>query len=212
MKIKVGNKNLTIRKWKGKDKKAFVNSLKQEDINEMEIMDALVYSCLEENVILGKEEFKYVLTRIRAHSLGEDLNVEFYCDNCSNMFKRDFLINEIITSSFSDIDEIKVDDVSIKVGEIKNKKIYVDKVSEDDMYDLLLRVKSFNGDEAFTLQDLVDRFDDLDVDILEKVINQWEDIRFKVNDVHDVDCPHCNTITKYKFDELPGFFPENWFR
>ena len=211
MKIKVGNKNLTIRKWKGKDKKNFINALKKKDIDENEVMQALVYSCIEESAALSVDEFRYVLSRIRAESLGEEIKIEFYCTKCGELYTKTFLLKDIISFSYNELKEIKVDGVHIVLGEIRNKEFYIKKVSEDQLYDLLLRIKSYNGNDTFTLSELEEMFDDMDIDTLDKVLQIYNDAKFKVLDVNTVQCPSCSHQTKYKFDELPGFFPQSWF-
>ena len=86
------------------------------------------------------------------------------------------------------------------------------KVSEDEIFDLLLRVESFNGDDSFTLEELIAKFDDLDIDVLEDVLNQWEDNKFVVNDINEVVCPKCKNVELYSFDAIPNFFPETWLK
>ena len=213
MKIQVGNKSLTIRKWKGKDKKAFVGALKKKEINESAVMDALVYSCIEENTVLSVDEFRYALSRIRAYSLGEDISIEFYCDDCGTVYTRTFQLKDIITYVYEPLKEIKVDGYTIKLGEIKNRNVYSKLIAEDPLYDLLLRIEAVNGDDAFTLDSLMDMFDDMDVDVLTEILEIWEDAKFKVNDINIVKCTNeeCGKETKFKFDELPGFFPASWF-
>lgn len=209
--INLGSKKIHIRKWKGRDKKAFLASLKAKEINESDVMDTLVYGCIREKVVLSTEEFKYVLSRIRAISLGEEIRIEFYCIECGEIHKETFQLNNIIRYTCGNLKEIKEKDVLIKLGEIRNKTIYIKKLGEDSLYDLLLRVESFNGDDAFTLDSLMEKFDDLDIDVLASIIEQYENAKFKVQDTNTVICPKCKNETDYIFDELPKFFPESWF-
>lgn len=211
MKIKVGDKTLTIRKWKGRNKKEFVKALKSENLNEMQVMDTLVYSCIEEDAILSVDEFRYVLSKIRTYSLGDDVEVEFYCEKCGEVFKKQLKISDIIKYTYKDLKEIKVDDVHIVLGNIRNKDAYISKVSEDEDYDIFFRIESINGNDAFTMDELIDMFDDMDIDTLTKVMEIWEESRFKLDDVSDIECPSCSHVTKFRFDEIPGFFPESWF-
>jgi hypothetical protein len=211
MKLIVGNKHLTMKKWKGKDKKNFINALKKKDIDENEVMQSLVYSCIEEAQALSVDEFKYVLSRIRAESLGEEINIEFYCASCGELYTKTFLLKDIISYSYNELKEIKVNDVHIVLGEIRNKDFYIKKIAEDEIFDLLLRIKSINGNDTFTLDELVEMFDDMEIDTLDKVLEIYNESKFKVLDVNTVKCPSCSKETKYKFDELPGFFPQSWF-
>lgn len=209
--LQVGNKKINIRKWKGKDKKAFIKALQEKDLNEIQVMNSLVYSCIEEDVILSIEEFKYVLSRIRAISLGEEIKIEFYCQKCGEIHTHEFLLKDIVRFSYTDLKELNAHNVNIKIGEIRNKQFYIEKIAEDPLYDLLLRVISFNGINTFTLDELMDKFDELDLDILSTIIEQYENAKFKVQDINNVICPNCKTKTEYEFDELPNFFPESWF-
>lgn len=212
MKINVGSKKITIRKWKGKDKKAFLNALKSDTQESNSIIDALVYSCVEENVVLDIQELKYILSRIRAISLGDEFEIDLTCASCNTTSKHKFNITDVIKSEFGSIDEIVSGETHIKLGKIRNKDVYMKKVSEDEIFDLLLRVESFNGDDSFTLEELIAKFDDLDIDVLEDVLNQWEDNKFVVNDINEVVCPKCKNVELYSFDAIPNFFPETWLK
>ncbi len=211
MEIDLGSKKINIRSWKGRDKKAFLKALKDEDVQENVVMNALVYNCIEEDVILSIPEFKYVLSRIRAISLGEELEIEFYCTECSTIHKQKFLLKDIIKYSYTNLKELKYQNIIIELGEIKNKEIYIQKIAQDPLYDLLLRVESFNGNNTFTLEELEEKFDDLDLNILTEIITQFDDAKFTVLDENYVTCPECKDKVLFEFDELPNFFPESWF-
>jgi len=210
MKLNIGDKEITIRKWKGKDKKNFINSLKKSNIDQNEVMRSLVYSCIEEDVALSNDQFKYVLSRIRGISLGENIEIEFYCDKCGTVFKKTFELKDIIRFSYKELNEIKVNNVQIKLGDIKNKEFYLKKIQEDPNYDFVLRIETFNGDDAFTLEDIEQKLDDLDIDVLTEIMKQYNEAKFKIDDVNTVTCK-CGKAQAYQFDELPGFLPESWF-
>lgn len=211
MKLIVGDKTLTIRKWKGKDKRNFINSINKDNINENEVMSALVYDCIEEDVILSVDEFRYVLSRIRAYSLGEDINIEFLCSACEHIHPKTFKLEDIIRYTYTPLNEIKVSGNVIKLGPIKNKDLYIKRMSEDEIFDFLMRIESFNGDDTFTLESLTDQIDDLDIDVLTEIMDKFESCKFKIDDQNSVTCPECGHVDEFIFDELPGFFPDNWF-
>lgn len=212
MKLKLGNKTVTIRKWKGKDKKSLINALKSNENKEQSVINSLVYSCIEEDVILDVQETQYVLMHIRAISLGDHFNITLHCDECDTHSEHSCKISDKIRYSFIDKDVLQSGDVVVKIGNIKNKDFYLKKITEDSMYDLLLRVESFNGCDTFTLDELIEKFDDLDVDVLDDIINQWETTRFKVDDINEVECPNCHNKELYKFDAIPNFFPDSWIK
>jgi len=213
MKIQVGNKTLNINKWKGRHKKEFLKALTADDdlFNNSELMNILVYSCIDEqNVILTDDEFRYVLSRIRAYSLGEDIDIEFYCPKCGNLYEKTFQIKDIIKYTYTPMKEIKVGDVEIKLCEIRNKEIFEKMTAENPDYEMLFKIQSFNGNDTFNLEQLEAMIDDLDVDVLDKIISIYEKNKFKIDDINVVTCT-CGHETIYEFDELPGFFPASWF-
>lgn len=216
MKLQINNKEITIRKWKGKDKRNFVKSIGEtaDDGNSTEtsILNSLVYSCIEEDVILSPEEFKFVISRIRSISLGETINYEFRCEECNHVHSLECKITDIIKDiQGNKKDTISTEGVEIKLGEIRNKDFYNTKVLEDESYDLILRIAEINGADTFTLDEVIDFLDDLDLDVLEDVLEQYDEIRFRVDDTNEVSCPECKFTESYKFDEMPGFLPETWF-
>lgn len=210
IRLEVGDKRLTITKWKGKNKKEFTRLLNDPKVNEQGMMNSLVYSCIEEDVILSLDEFRYVLSRIRALSLGNELEFNFICDKCKETFTTSLKIDEIIRCSYIPLKEINEDEIKIKLGPIRNREVYSKKIEEDPIYDFLLRIESINGNDTFTLSELEEMFDEIELDTLEKIMGIYESHRFKVDDVNDVQC-ECGHTMKFKFDELPGFFPDNWF-
>ncbi|QAU04559.1 hypothetical protein Va1_276 [Vibrio phage Va1] len=208
--IKMGDKTLTISKWKGRNKKEFTRLLNDPEKNEQQMMDSLVYSCIEEDVILSTDEFRYALSQIRAYSLGEEIDFEFYCDKCHKTFNKKMNISDIIRFDYKPLKTIKVGDVKIKLGNIKNKAIYAEKVVEDPLYDFLMRIDEINGNDTFSLLELEEIIDELELDVLEEIMKIYEDHRFKIDDINTVKC-ECSHEMTFKFDELPGFFPESWF-
>ena len=221
MKIVLKDKTLTVRKWKGKDKKRFMNLMQQPEPDEDQIMQTLVYNCIESavgpngvidinDIILSTDEFKYTISMIRSASLGDEIEYNFYCTECSETKKRIYNITDIIKGSFGDGESISADGVEIILGGIRNKEYYLEKLKEGSIFDFFLRIKSINGNDSFDLDFLIDFFDDLDIDIIDDVLGQYDDIRFKVDDVNEFVCD-CGHTEKFHFDELPEFFPSEWF-
>lgn len=211
MKIKLKDQEITVRKWKGKDKKKFMNEMNQPEPDEAKIMQALVYNCIEEeDVVLSTDEFKYVISMIRSISLGDEIKYNFFCTECEETTERKYYITDIIRGTFGEGNTIEAEGVSITLGEIRNKEFYAKKIQEGSIFDFFLRIKEINGNDAFDLEFLIDFFDDLDLDVLDDVLKQYDAIRFKVDDVNDFVCD-CGHTESYHFDELPEFFPSSWF-
>lgn len=210
MNLKIGDKNITIRKWKGRDKKNFLQHLR-DDSHPRELLNSLVYDNIVPSVPLSPDEFKFVLSRIRAISLGEEFTAEFYCGECGEVFEQEFLLRDAIRHTEpTPVRELRAGNTVIQLGEIRNKDFYIDRIQENADYDFLLRIASINGNDGFTLEELEALIDDLDIDVLTNILEQWEAARFTVDDVNDVQC-ECGETQTYQFDEIPGFLPESWF-
>lgn len=207
--IKLNNNIVKARKWKAKDKFEFKKIIKNENGS---FSDILVYNCLDKKIALSEEEYKYVLTQIRCHSLGETIKLEFYCEHCESRFSTELNLNDLIKPIISNKDIIQTEKHIIQLGEVINpefyKKVILQAPAELDFY---LRIKTINDNECFSIESVVNYFNEMDIDEFESIMEQWEEIKFKVDDIVEVKCTNCEEPKKYKFDEIPGFFPESWF-
>ena len=209
------DKTYKIRKWKAKEKKEFLKIIKTED-NLDRVQDVLVYNCIDGDAAFNTSEFKYVISRLRQYSLGNEIELEFYCDDCKIKFLKTIELDKIIIPIFSNKNEIKTKKHNIKIGSIKNPNFYKQIINENpeyaDEYDFYLRISDIDSNDTLTLEEIVEFFDNMDIDEFDEIFKQWEDIKFKVNDIADIECPMCEKSTKYNFDEIPGFFPGSWFK
>ena len=62
------------------------------------------------------------------------------------------------------------------------------------------------------LEEIVELFNEMNIDEFDSVFERWEDIRFKIDDTSEISCKNCEDKVKYSFDEVPGFFPPAWFK
>lgn len=212
--LKIRDKEIKFRKWKVKDRKNFITALKNNDRDGVE---RIVFDCIEKQVPLTEEEFKYVMMNIRSVSIGEDLAFNIDCEQCEEEFSYITPVTEAITPNFKEFGVIKSGNFSLKMGEIANKEYYEDAIRQcrDDeekaFIDFLYHVKEINGSDAFTFDKLYNTINELDIGIGEDIFRQWEEMRFTFDTVKQLECPHCNHLQFIKFDELYGFFPDSWF-
>lgn len=215
MKVKLNNQEITIRKWKAKEKKEFLNTVRNSESLDT-LQDVLVYNCIEEKVALNADEFKYVMTQIRSYSLGDEIELEFFCDSCKSKFLNTIKLQEIIKPIISNLKEIETKNYRIKLGNIRNVDFYKETIknnpNEEKDYDFYLRIESINDNDCLTLAEIVELFNNMDIDEFDSIFEQWEDIRFKIDDTKEVKCKKCSSSVVYSFDEIPGFFPTNWFK
>lgn len=216
MLIEFGDKKLEINKWKAKQRKEFVKNLTSGNIDENTLMDCLVYDCIEPKVALSQEEFKYVLSRIRAYTLGEEIDFKFYCDKCKEPHEQKIELKNIFSYNYNKIEEINFSGINIKLGPIKNKEYYnkmiQENYSEADLIDFILRIESINDEEVLSFESTMDFLENLDLDIFDNIIRVWEESKFKVNQIHEVTCPNCGDVQKYDFDDIPEFIPTSWIK
>lgn len=210
---KLRNIDIKYRKWKVKDKKKFLNA----GDNKQEMREALVYDCLEDKKIaLSEEEFKYLMIKIRETSLEDKVQYVFNCSNCAQPFEFTADLNKIMTGDYKPYDEIVVKNHIFKMGELKNREFYeqalaiADSHDEKLLLDFILHVEAYNDNDGYTFTQLNEIINNLDADIFEKIFLMWEDMKFKLNNIYEVQCPHCNFTEYYEFDDMPGFFPASW--
>ena len=213
--VKLRDKEITFRKWKVKDKKAFVQSVELGDPIKS---NDIVYACLEDPTIpLTDLELKWVLLNIRAKSLGETLKFEIECGDCFKDYDYNANILEIQRPNFKPFDILKSGDITIKMGNISNKQYYEDAISqcntEEEKFfiDFLYHVQELNGSDAFTFESLYDYINELDINIGEDIFKQWKEMSFSFDNIKEIECPHCGYVENIEFDELYGFFPNDWF-
>ena len=208
------DKTYKIRKWKAKEKKEFLKIIKTED-NLDRVQDVLVYNCIDGDAAFNTSEFKYVISKLRQYSLGNEIELEFYCDDCKSKFLKTIELDKIIIPIFSNKNEIKTKNHNIKIGSIKNPNFYKQTINENpeyaDEYDFYLRISDIDSNDTFTLEEIVEFFDNMDIDEFDSIFAQWEDIRFKIDDTTEIKCKNCESTVTYSFDEIPGFFPPAWF-
>lgn len=214
--VNINNQRVRFRKWKGKDKKKFLSILSNaqtETLTLKDTVDVLIRSQLEshKDQTFTQEEIRYLLSRIRAQSLGNVLSVKLHCQACQQPFTHEYKITSIIKAKHSTLDVYDDGEVSIKFGKIRNQDLYFEKIQEDEALEIFFNIEEFNFQKHYSIPELIDAFDELDLDTLDNILNYYNENRFFVNDLHEIKCPHCNEIGVYEFDELPGFFPESWF-
>lgn len=213
----IRDKEIKFRKWRVKDKNRLLDIIENQ-LDPNLIVDSMVYECIEDREIaLSPEEYKYMLIQIRKESISKYIDYEFVCENCKNEYSFRADLDEIAKPSFKEYGILKSNNTSFKMGHIRNRNFYLDALNDTDdnklkkMIDFMFHVQELNGSDAFTFDTLFDFVDNMEIDVAEDIFKQWEDMKFKINDICDVTCPHCKFTETFKFDDLPSFFPDEWF-
>lgn len=212
MNIKVKDTDIAFRKWKVKDRDAFVNAQ-----NDYDRRQALVYNCLENKTIaLDNEQYNYVLIQIRCESVSPMLHYTLRCPECGSVLDVDVDLREIVHVRYQDFHDIVIPGLKITLAEVKNREAYERRMSEtQDTYnkyliDLAFHINTINDAYPQSFNGVVEFIRDLDVDQFENIFRQWDTQRFKVLMNGDLTCSNCGITTKWNFDDLPGFLPASW--
>ncbi len=213
LKTKIRGKNINFRKWKVKDKKKFLSNQDDQKI----IREALVYDCLEDKTIaLSDEEYKYMLFNIRYQSIPEPLLMDMECNECQEEFDLEIQYKDVVSvQGIEKYSEIEVKNHIFKMQDIKNRDFYEDMIlnTEDEeekkLIDFILHIDSYN-DQDFTFEAMNEIIINLDITDFEKIINEWEKMRFQCNTIALIECPKCNFTDHFEFNHFPYFFPETW--
>jgi hypothetical protein len=213
--LTIRNKEIKFRKWKVKDKKKFIDAV---NARNAELSDCIVFDCLEDkNVTLTTDEFKWVLMNIRAKSIGSNLKFDIDCEECDKFFEYDVPLLQVNVPTFEPFGVLKSGDITLEMGEVMSREYYHDAISqcgnneEKSFIDMLYHVRKLNGSDAFTFDSLYEYINNMDLDVGEELFKQWNTMKFTFNTTHDVECPSCNETQKIQFDNLFGFFPDNWY-
>jgi hypothetical protein len=214
--VKLRDQEVKFRKWKVKDRTKFKQALK-DGLPGHVIDEALVYDCLEDpSITLTPEEFKYVMIQIRKESIGDSLQYELACQSCSKIYEVDVKLDDLFQPSYSDFGKLKHGDISIEMGRVQNKNFYREEVAkftdndERSLFDFLMHIKKINGSDSFTFESLFEYINNMDLDAAASIFDQWEAMKFNLNETKKVNCPYCKNHTLIKFDFMPDFVPSNW--
>ncbi len=206
--IDLGHKKVNARKWKAKDRKLFKDAIqKEKDIDES-LTKYLVMNCLEDNnVDLSDEEIQYIILQIRKHSISDSFKFEWTCD-CGYKNSEIIKIDDIQKTHFKEY----TSSGCVEFQDVKNAKMYNSDKNRDEISELAYRTKSINSDMSMSFSEVKDYFEDMDIDELDKILDDLYSMMFTVSSKKKLTCKECSKKQEFEFDEIPSFFPESWYR
>jgi hypothetical protein len=212
-KTEIRGKIIKFRKWKVKDKKKFLRNSNNKQL----VREALVYDVVQDqNLALSEEEYRYLLLKIREESIKNPMFMNIECSECNTDFNYEIKIPEVVSvAGDENYTDIEVGKHIFKMSDIKNRAFYQDlmfnSVDEDEkiLIDFICHIDTYN-DQDFSFEEINDIIINLNVEEFEKIMYKWEQMRFKVNTLHEVECPNCKYKEPFFFDDFPGFFPDTW--
>lgn len=217
--IRLGNRAIHIRKWKVKDRlklKKFLQTTQDQTKQQEGTLNILVFGCIQEEIGLNKDELEYMFTQIRIHSIGDDAEFSYNCQNeeCLKLNKAKMKVSTIYKPKFGKIEDIRTPNLYIQLQEIQNPKYYNKRMLADgyaDITDLILHIKSINNEELNEAQ-ILKLFEDLDTDEMDYILDLWDEMRFTLDRRNSLLCDYCTAENEFEFDEIPNLIPPIWFR
>jgi len=227
--IDLGHKNVNIRKWKAKDRNAFKKLVESDNSNiENKILQILVTNCLEDKKVpLSFDELQYLFVKIRALSISDDFTYTYICSKCKNENIKKLKISDVIKFSSSEYKPIEMEGIKIEIQTPPNADFYNKKINSQDYnesYELALCTKSINDNITMNFNEIIEYYEDLETDIYDKIMEEFDKMRFKLLNKKTFTCNHtitdsetnektkCNHKLTVEFDEIPDFFPESWLK
>lgn len=211
--LDLGHKIVKFRKWKVKDRKA-LRQVVQENPND--IIKVMVLDCLEDSsVALSPDELQYIFIKIREESISDNFNFSFNC-GCGNKNKENIKISDVTNFTFSPFKEISIKDLKVNFCTVKNAKFYNDKILDKsnaeniDIVDLILHIDSINDNIDKTFDEMMDFFMELDSDVFDELMQEYNKMNFKIDNSKKLSCKQCQKEYTFIFDEIPDFFPKDW--
>lgn len=208
----LNGREIYFRKWKVKDRIALEKAESQSDVRQN-----LVYNCIEDKTIVFDDyEYQYVLIKLRQASIGDEITYHFSCEHCQTPFEYVSSLEETMEPIMANYAPIEVPGYKIEVGPVHNRKAYekelfsISDISTRKIADFAMHIIAINGNRKYGFRDIMDILVELDVDTFQNIWNAWNQMHFRLNRVHRIECPHCNSSMLVTFDDLPGFFPEKW--
>jgi len=214
MEIRLGeNKVVNITPWKSKTKKEFIKvfKLKEDKVNEDDILEILVYPYIEEKTsYYSSDEIQYILINLRKISI--DKKIEFGMECTNEECKKDFDI-------FTDLDSMTnfrpgsfpqtIDDITWR--DLNNKdalKKVIAKYPEEPPreLDLLMHIENYKGTAVSSIPQIMEIIDELSLQESTKLNEDYDNIKAELKIELKCTCSHCDLTKLYSFDIIPTFF------
>jgi hypothetical protein len=214
--IKVGSKEIMVRKWKVKDRNKFKKLLLADETMENQLLNILVYDCIQDvdNFDISPDEAQYIMLKIRELSISKDVTFNWAC-SCGHKNKEEIKIDDIVNVSYSDFGTIKVNDNEFTIKSPKNKKFYNEQITKQENimnFMFAMHLDKLNDGQDFTLEEVMDWLDDLETDEYDEIMLQFNKMIFTADYTNTFVCSKCEKEQKFIFDEIPDFFPEDWLK
>ena len=211
--VKLGKeKEIEISPWKTRTKKDFIKAMKDkksiDGLDEEEILNILLYPYIEpKDIYLNDAEKQYLIVKIRDISMKSEIDFSIKCSSCGEIIDVSCNILDMVDYSPNKYEILHNDilwtDIENKYELQKNKMKYQDYLPQT--IEMLSHIKKYKNKEV-TLEEMVELYEDFDLSESDKIVEDYNKIKSKLELRLEVKCDKCNSKDTYYFETIPKLF------
>lgn len=215
------SKIINVREWKVKDRKKYkevLQNFSDNNIINYKLFEIFVDKCLTEKIALNSDEREQIFYELRKLCIGDEYIFSDICGHCGASNKHKIKLSEIFKFNKIKDNNVKVieaDGIKIELEPVKNIDFYNDTIlKSNDKYldDLILHIKSINGDESMGFNEYKEYFDELNIRTMENILEEWKkNQNYFVSREIELKCDKCDKKTKFWMENIPNLLPVKWF-
>jgi len=205
------NKTVTLKPWKTKTKKDFLNIIKKKEKNlsEEDILEVLINPYVEPNdIYFSDDELQWILINLRNISIDNNMKFLIECSNCNEDILVECKLLDLVQFRENQYPIIKNErgwkDIESLQDYKKGIKQYSDEFPKN--IEMLMHLDTVEGKKFNSLAEKIEYFEDLDLLEGNKIVDEYNEVKSKIDLSYKTKCPHCDYEGKYIFEELPNFF------
>lgn len=214
MNINFGNKEISIKEWKGKERRLLQRSIDDESLTPALINKILIKDCMDNNVYLSSAEINFVYFSQYKECFSNDLNVEFQCPECAAINKQLVNVQNLLDEcEISKLDVIDLSQVSFKFGipsyseeVMSNFDEKLINTSDKVYYNMLISIESVivNGElkDKPDISYLDELIESLSISDFDKLMTYFTENSFKFMPVSLLTCKSCAIVVPVMCDYL----------
>jgi hypothetical protein len=206
--IKLGKEKIvTIKPWKTKTKKEFLNLIKKnngdfKNIKESEVLKVLLTPYIEPNdIFLSDAEKEYLIICIRNISLDNNISFLIECSGCGEKIPVKCEIMDLVKYQENQYPIILND---ISWIDIKNNTQSKYKDYMPGTIEMLSHISDYKGE--VNLDKMVEIYDNMELKESDDLYKDYTTIRSSIKIEREETCPYCSELDTYYLESVPDLF------
>ena len=209
------NKEITIKlnKWTANTKKDFLEAIKKEKVDEINIINTLVLPYIEvpEEVYLNPDELQYILINLRKISYNKAIDFKIRCSNCREVIECN---NDVLDFCSYKMGKFPAKFKDFKFNNIKSNFIEVSNIIDNlakhgilpNIAEMLLHITEYKNRPINTFEEIYEIYENLDLETINDLENFYNDNKSSLELKLNVNCKSCKKSDTYYFLSIPQFF------